>query len=225
MRTLLIGIFAFAMAANAQITPTRRSITATGSATVASTPDKANVDLGVTTQATTAQDAAAQNATQVTSVLNAIRGVLGANANIKTINYSLSPIYNNPAPGQSQVIVGYLASNIVDATITDLTLIGRVIDAGIAGGANRVQGISFGLQNPDPVQAQALKAAAAASLAQAKAIASGLGVNTGNVLHASQGGSVSPPVVFGAAAAGATTPIEPGAIQVSASVTIEIEIT
>ncbi len=224
MRTAWIGIFAIAIAANAQTTLTRRSITATGSATVAATPDKANVDLGVTTQAATAQDAAAQNATQVTSVLNAIHGVLGPNATIKTINYSLSPVYNNPGPGQTPVVVGYVVSNIVDTTITDLTLIGKVIDAGIGGGANRVQGISFGLQNPDPVQAQALKTAATAALVQAKAIASGLGVNTGNVLHASQGGNISPPVVFGVAGAGAATPIEPGALQVSASVTIEIEI-
>jgi uncharacterized protein YggE len=222
MKKVWIGIFAFALTANAQIVPTRRSITATGSATVSATPDKSDVDLGVTTQAATAQDAAAQNATQVTSVLNAVRGVLGPNANIKTINYTLSAIYSTGG----STVVGYFASNVVRAEITDLTLIGKVIDAGIAGGANRVQGVSFGLQNPDPVQAQALKAAAAAALVQAKAIASGLGVNTGNVLHATQGGTSSPPVVFGAAAAAApTTPIEPGALQVSASVTIEVEIT
>lgn len=224
MRTFWIGIFALAIAANAQTTLTRRSITATGSATVAATPDKASVDLSVTTQATTAQDAASQNATQVNSVLAAIRGVLGPNANIKTVNYSLSPVYNNPPPGQSAVIIGYNATNTVETTMTDLSLVGKVIDAGIGGGANRVQGISFGLVDSTPLQAQALKQAAAASLGQAKAIAAGLGVNTGNVLHASQGGTSSPPVVFGAAAAGATTPIEPGAIQVSASVTIEIEI-
>jgi uncharacterized protein YggE len=225
--TALIGVFAFAIAANAQVTTTlaRRTISTTGTATVPATPDKANVELGVTTQATTAQDASGQNATQVSSVLNALRGVLGPTATITTVSYTLSPLYNNPGPGQPQTIIGYQASNIVDATITDLTLIGKVIDAGIGGGANRVQSITFGLQNPDPVQTQALKSAAASALAQAKTIASGLGVNVGNVLQASQGGSVSPPIAFGAAGgASATTPIEPGAIQVSATVSIVAEI-
>ena len=219
--TLLIAIFAFAITADAQVTTTlaRRTISTTGTATVAATPDKANVDLGVTTQAVTAQDAAGQNANQVSSVLNAIRGVLGPNATIKTISYTLNATYNN-----SGVVVGYVASNIVDVTLTDLSLIGRTIDAGIGGGANRVQSISFGLQNPDPVQTQALKNAAAAALTQAKTIASGLGVSVGSVLQASQGGSISPPIAFGAAAAAATTPIEPGAIQVSASVSIVAEI-
>jgi uncharacterized protein YggE len=225
MKTALIGIFAFAIAANAQITLTKRTITTTGTATVAATPDKADVQLGVTTQAVTAQDASTQNAAQVSSVLNAIRGVLGANASIKTISYTLSAIYNNPPQGQTAVVVGYVATNIVDATMTDLTLVGKVIDAGIGAGANRVQGITFGLQNPDPVQQQALKAAAASALTQAKAIASGLGVNVGNVLQASQGGSISSGTVLAGVAAAPTTPIEPGAIQVSASVTIQVEIT
>ena len=220
--TALVGIFAFAVVANAQVTTTlaRRTISTTGTATVAATPDKANVDLGVTTQAVTAQDAAGQNANQVSSVLNAIRGVLGPNAVIKTISYTLNATYNN-----SGAIVGYVASNVVDVTLTDLSLIGRTIDAGIGGGANRVQSISFGLQNPDPVQTQALKNAAASALTQAKTIASGLGVSVGNVLQASQGGSISPPISFApTAGAAATTPIEPGAIQVSASVSIVVEI-
>jgi uncharacterized protein YggE len=225
MKTALIGIFAFAIAANAQTTLTKRTITTTGNATVAAQPDKADVQLGVTTQAVTAQDASTQNATQVSSVLSAIRGVLGANASIKTISYTLNAIYNNPPQGQTAVVVGYVATNIVDATMTDLTLVGIVIDAGIGAGANRVQGITFGLQNPDPVQQQALKAAAASALTQAKTIASGLGVNVGNVLHASQGGAVYTSTVLAGATAAPATPIEPGALQVSASVSIEVEIT
>jgi len=227
LRTALIVIFAFAATLGAQTVMTaRRTITATGSATVSATPDKANVDLGVVTQAVAAQDAATQNATIVSSVLSGIRGVLGPNATITTISYSLNPVYNNPAPGQNAVIIGYMATNIVDSTVTDLSLIGKVIDAGIAAGANRVQGITFGLQNSDPIQSQALKNAAAAALSQVKSIAAGLGVNVGNVLQATEGGSSSPPLVFtGGAAGGASTPIEPGALQVSASVTIVVDIT
>lgn len=89
--------------------------------------------------------------------------VLGVTANIKTVSYSLTPVYNNPSNGQNPSIVAYAATNIVEATITDLTLIGKVIDVSIGAGANRVQGITFALQNPDPIQAQALKTAAASA--------------------------------------------------------------
>lgn len=229
MRMTWIGMLAFAIVVNAQTTTPvqRRSITAVGNATVSTTPDKALVDVGVSTQAATAQDASTRNATQVSSVLSAMRVVLGAAADIKTVSYSLSPVYNNPQPGQNATIIGYVATNVVEATVTDLTVIGKVIDVSIAAGANRVQGIQFGLQNPDPVQAQALKAAATSALAQANAIASGLGVHTGNVIHASEGVNYVAPqqLSLGAATPAATTPVEPGLIQVQGVVTIEVEIT
>jgi len=225
MRLAWIGLLAFMLAANAQTTVTRRSITAVGNSTVSGTPDKAMVDLGVSTQATTAQDASTQNAMQVSSVLSAIQTVLGAAANIKTISYSLSPVYNYPPGGGNPTLIGYTATNIVEATLTDLTLIGKVIDVAIGAGANRVQGIVFGLQNPDPIQAQALKTAATSAMALANAIAAGLGVHTGNVIRASEGVQLlTPSRSVGAAAPGATTPVEPGLIQVQGSVTVEVEI-
>jgi uncharacterized protein len=223
MRIVLLGLVVFMAAASAQTTPAvRRTITASGNSSISATPDKAMVDVGVSTQATTADDASTQNATQVSSVLAALRLVLGANADIKTVNYSLNPVYSN---GNNPTIIGYMANNTVEATMTDLTLIGKVIDVSIAAGANRVNGIRFGLQNQDPVQAQALKAAATSALAQAKAIAAGLGVQTGNVLHASQGSAaVYTPTALGVAAPAATTPVEPGLIQVQGTVTVEVEI-
>jgi uncharacterized protein YggE len=222
MRIALIGLAAFIAAASAQTTTVPlRTITAVGSSTISATPDEAMVDVGVSTQAATAQDASTQNATQVSSVLAAMQNVLGPNANIKTINYSLNPVYS---PGSNAAIIGYSASNTVEATLTDLTLIGKIIDVSIAAGANNVSGISFGLQNPAPVQAQALQQAATAAVAQAKAIASGLGVQTGNVLHASQGVATTytPTTLAPTAATASSTPVEPGLILVVGTVTVEV---
>lgn len=223
MRIALIGLLACVAAASAQTTaPTPvRTITAVGNSTISATPDEAMVDVGVSTQAASAQDASTQNATQVSSVLAAMQNVLGPNANIKTINYSLNPVYS---PGNNPTIVGYSASNTVEATLTDLTLIGKIIDVSIGAGANNVSGIIFGLQNPAPVQAQALQQAATAALAQAKAIATGLGVQTGNVLHASQGVATTytPTTLAPTAATASSTPVVPGLIQVQGTVTVEV---
>ena len=181
------------------------------------------VDVGVTTQAATAQDASMQNATQVSSVHAALNNVGISDQNIQTVYYSLNPVYSS---GNNPTIVGYMATNTVEATMTDLTLIGKVIDVSIAAGANRVNGIRFGLQNQDPIQAKALQAAATSALSQAQAIAMGLGVVKGIVLHASQGSAaVYTPTFLGAAATAApTTPVEPGLIQVQGTVTVEVQI-
>ena len=205
-------------------TPVRpASITAVGDATVSVPPDLAHIDLGVVTQGATAQDATTNNAAQAGAVIAALQGLLGTSANIKTISYSLSPVYNNPPAGQSPTIVGYMVTNIVEVTLTNLVQVGKVIDTAIQSGANRVQGISFGLQDRNPPTAQALKTAAAKAKAQADAIASGLNVHTGAVLHASQGTNTIGPVSLGLAAS-AATPIETGLVVVQASVTLEVAI-
>jgi len=199
------------------------SITAVGEASFSASPDLARVDIGVVTQAANAQDATVQNATQASAVITALQGLLGSNASIKTISYSVSPVYNNPPAGQNPSIVAYMVSNVVEVTISDLTQTGKVIDTAIQSGANRVQGISFDLQDRNPLIAQALKAAATRARSQADAIASGLNVHTGSVLHATESVSSPGPVYAGIAAT--STPIQTGQITVQASVTVEVAIT
>jgi len=117
-----------------------------------------------------------------------------------------------------------MVTNTVEATLTDLSQVGKVIDTAIQSGANRVQGVSFDLQDRNPVIAQALKSAAGLAKGQADAIASGLNVHTGAVLHASEGVNTATPLVLGAAPTAATTPIESGLVVVQASVTLEVAI-
>jgi uncharacterized protein YggE len=202
------------------------SITAVGNATVSVPPDLARVDISVVTQGATAQDATVANATQASAVISALQSFVSSSSSIKTVSYYLSPVYNNPPPGQSATIIGYMVTNTVEVTLTDLMQVGKVIDTAIQSGANRVQGVSFDLQDRNPVVAQALKTAAGRARSQADAIASGLNVHTGMVLHASEGANTVTPLALGAAAAAApTTPIETGLVVVQGSVTVEVAIT
>ena len=219
-----IAIFIFTAVSWAQPAARPASITAVGNSSVSASPDLARVDIGVVTQAANAQDATVQNATQAGTVIAALQSLLGSNASIKTVSYSVSPVYNNPPPGQNAGIVAYMVTNIVEITLTDLTQTGKVIDTAIQSGANRVQGISFDLQDRNPLVAQALKAASASALSQATAIAAGLNVHTGAVLHASESVN-SPGPVFGGITTAPTTPIQTGLIVVQASVTVEVAIT
>ncbi len=165
-------------------------VQASGSVTLPVKPDQALLQLAVVTTAGTANDASTQNASQVTAVLAALTGVLGASANIQTLSYNLNPNYTYPQ-NQQPVLTGYTATNTVQATITDLSLIGKTIDAGIQAGANRVSGLQFGLQNDQPQRTQALKMAAVQAKANADAMAAGLGLTTGAVILP-QSGSGAP---------------------------------
>jgi uncharacterized protein YggE len=204
----------------------RPFIRATGEATLTAAPDEAHVAVGVTTRALTAQDAADQNAARVSAVLTALRQLLGAGADIRTLAYSLSPNYRYPQGGGEPTLTGYTASNIVEVTTNRLTLVGRIIDTAVQAGATNVQSLRFGLKDDQSVRAEALKLASQQARRQADAIASGLGVRITGVLSAEEGSTVRPFVteMRAAAAPAAATPIEQGNVQVVATVTLQVEI-
>ncbi len=208
----------FCLPANSQV---RRSIQAVGSATISAQPDQVKVDIGVTTTGNTAQDASSQNATLMTAVLAAIQQILGPNANIKTLSFSISPNYKqNSSP---PVVVSYTANNTIEVTAADVTTIVKVIDSSSQAGASNINNLHFSISNDEPVREQALTAASKQALAHATAIATGLGGHIGNVVAAQEGVSVTP---IGSLAPTATaTPIEPGLVTVTANVTISVELT
>jgi uncharacterized protein YggE len=221
-RSLLVCLPLAAGALLAQISP--HVIQAVGSATISVNPDQAKLSVGVVTQGATAQDAGQQNAALTTTVLNALKGVLGTAGTIQTIGYSVSPRYST-TQGQPSVIIGYTATNTVEVTTTDLTIIGRLIDTANQAGANSVGNLSFGLQNPEPVMEQALGQAAKQAQAHANAIATGLGAKTGVVISALEGATATPILVGGIASTAAVpTPIQTGTVSVSASVTISVQL-
>jgi uncharacterized protein len=203
----------------AQSTP--RTVQASGSATVFVDPDQAQLEVGVVTNAATAQDAAQQNASVTTAVIAAVKAVLGSAGSVQTASYFLSPRYSN-TPGQSNVIVGYTASNQLRVTTVDLSILGKLIDAANAAGANSVGNLSFGLQDSEPRVLQALAQASKQAMTHAGAIAGGLGGTLGPVVSAQQSVAYSPVVLptFGAAGTAVTTPVQTGTVSVFASVSV-----
>jgi uncharacterized protein YggE len=204
------------------------SIRVSGEATVTVQPDQARIDIGVTTQAQTAQSAAAGNAQRLEAVLAELRRLLGAGADIKTVSYALNPDYRYPKEGGIPTIIGYTATNIVRVTLNDLSRIGQVIDAATQSGANQVQRLQFTLKDEQAAQSLALRAAAVKAKAQAETLAQALGLKISRVLSVVEStGGVQPvmrDVMLARAEAAASTPVEPGAIEVRATVTLTVEI-
>jgi uncharacterized protein YggE len=214
---LLLMLCCCAMAAQTAVP----SVQANGSATIAVKPDQAQLDVGVVTNGATAQDASQQNASLSNTVQAALSKVLGSAGTLQTVSYYVTPRYSN-TPNQTSVIVGYTASNTVRVTTTDLSQIGLLIDGANQAGANSVGGLSFGLQNPEPLVEQALTQATKQATAHAVAIAAGLGGKLGAVLSAQEGSSYAPIVVGTSAGAAVTTPVQTGVVTVYATVTIQV---
>ena len=202
------------------------TIRVVGEATVTAKPDLAELDLGVVSEAATAEAAGADNARKMERILAALKKELGANADVKTVGYMVTQRLGDPKPRErTQPIVAYVVTNVVRAKIPDVKAAGRVVDVGLKAGANEVQRLIFTLKNPDPVQAEALKAAATKARTRANALASALGLRLGNVVSVSDGDFSQRPYAmdgmrFQMAEKAGNTPIEAGNLEVQATVTV-----
>lgn len=227
LAAILSATAAAALPAKAQtIEDRRRSIQTTGEAVTTVEPDRARIDVGVSTQAQTSQAAGEQNASRSQAVLARLRTVVGTSGEIKTVGYNLTPNYTYPREGGEPKLTGYTASNTVRVTLDDLSKVGPVIDAATAAGANQIQSLQFLLRDERPATAAALRQASQNAMQKAQAIAASLGVRVLRIISAVESSSSPVPIREGFVmrAQASQTPIEPGTIEVRATVTLTVEI-
>jgi uncharacterized protein len=199
------------------------TIRVVGEATVSAKPDQAELDVGVVSEAATAEAAGAENNRKMEGLVAALKKQVGAAGEVKTVGYMVTQRHAEPKGREKPAIVGYVVTNVVRVRIPDVRAAGKVVDLALKQGANEVQRLIFTLKNPDPVQAEALKLAAAKARARATALAGALGLKLGNVVSVSdsdQGRPVPFQEVSRAALDSSATPIEASSLEVSASVTV-----
>jgi len=208
--------------------PQRQLVRASGTAVLTVKPDQARISIGVTTQASTAQDAVAQNATRTTAVLRQLKALVNGKGELKTANYSVTPQYRYPKEGGTPTIMGYAANNTVEVILSDLSLVGKLIDQATQSGANTINNIGFTLRDDDSVMAQAIAQAATKAQANAQAMATALGLRVVGVAEAETVDSSAPirpmQAMTAMAKAGPPTPVEAGDLDVSARVVVTLEV-
>jgi uncharacterized protein YggE len=206
--------------------PQVKTLQATGQGTVSAMPDEALLFLAVQTQATSASQASSDNAAIMSSVMNALASVGIDKSAIQTVSYSLTPIYESKQDHTTPPrIVGYAARNAIQVTITDFGSVGKTVDAAIGAGVNEVQGVVFTLTRTSytSIEKQALQLAIQDADAEAKAMASSLGVSLLGPISVTPGYTFQP-VSERLTASPAQTPIQPGPLQVTANVQIVYQI-
>jgi uncharacterized protein len=209
-----VGLPARARSAGDQ--PAARSITVSGTGTVSAVPTQAGFDFGVSTRAKTAQQALADDSAQMRKLIAALEAAGVPASSLQTSSVSLEPVTS----GDDSAIVGYSASNSVSATVSELSKAGAIVDAAVAAGANQVDGPNLTVADQRAQYDQALKAAVADARAKAQVLAAAGGLQIGSVASIEEN-SGSAPVPFAPSAADtASTPIQAGTQQVTATVTV-----
>ena len=200
-------------------TPHTLSITGTGRVFV--TPDLGEVQLGVLVQRPTVAEASQAGAKAMTDVVAAVRTAGIPDADIQTSTLSLQPIYETKPEGGTQTIVGYQLRNGVTITVRKLDLIGQVVDGAVAAGATTIDGITFRVADPTPMQRQAREAAVADARAKADTLVRAAGTRITGIMSISES-TASPvwPSRGGATVDAAGTPVLPGTTEIDVTVSM-----
>ena len=206
----------------------QNGVSASGTGTAVGEPDVMVLNVGVSVERESIAQAREDAASAQAAVIDALKDNGVDEDDIQTVQFSISPRYNFSRLDNEREIVGYVVSNVVTAKVRDLDKAGDVIDvATLAGGDDAVvQGISFSIDDPTELRAQAREEAVKNAREQAAQLASLAGANLGRLISISES-SFSPIFersitggIGGGAADVAQTPIEAGQLEIRVTVNV-----
>ncbi|MBL8551043.1 MAG: SIMPL domain-containing protein [Hyphomonadaceae bacterium] len=204
------------------------TVSAEGEAEVA--PDLANISLGVVTEGQTAAAAMQANAQRMAALVQSLRRAGVAERDVQTANVSVNPqyVYGDGVPPR---ITGYQASNTVNVRVRNLANLGRTVDAAVAAGGNTINGVSFSIDDPEPVLDRARRQAVQRARARANLYAEAAGMRVNRIISISEAGAAPPmpypvPMMMAerSVAAQVATPTMPGEVKSTANVTVVFEL-
>ncbi len=167
-----------------------------GSGTVYAKADIANIEVGLkTTVKKTAAEATNESTDKMNKIVAELKKLNIEDKDIKTSNYTLSPVYNwTNVKGQE--LIGYEVTQTLTLKIRDLNKIGDVIAKTTEQGANQVGNINFTIDDEFALKNQARELAITKAKEKAILIASQSGMKLGDVKSVYENTEVMPPVMY-----------------------------
>lgn len=202
-------------------------INVNGEGLVKAKPDLATTQVAVDVINKDVVEAQRDAATRMDRVMARLKELGIAADDIKTSQYSISPQYDYAANNSKPTLTGYRVVNAISVSIRQLDKAGQILDAVIAAGATRVDGVSFTIADPTPLQSQARAAAVKQARARAEELAKAAGVTLGKVTSINErtaGAAPQLPTSTVRGLAAADTSISPGELEVRVSVQLSFGI-
>src|SRR3989344_5564142 len=157
-------------------------ITVSGEGKVYVKPDIALVNLGVTTTGLTTADVIKKNTEKMNAVIKAVKDAGVEEKDIKTTNYSLSPLYNY-TEAAGRVFQGYTLDQSIEVKIRDFAKVGDILQQAVAKGANLTNNLQFTIENPEQFKQEARANAVEQAKEKAKNLAEASGIVLGRLVN------------------------------------------
>ena len=212
-----------------------RLISVSGEGTVQALPDMAKVRFGIVIRDEDPEEARRQNAETAKRAMNSIRdlGVEDSKLSLQTLR--LQPVREYDSETRRHIDKGYEATRELVVSVEQLDMLPSLVSQIVQQGANRLNGITYGLKNQQEAKDAALVLAVTRARQKAELMVSTLGVSLGKVIQVQEQGVNFPqPVLMREAGpavmmskAGASPEPEAysaGEIEVKATVSITFEV-
>lgn len=225
-------VFIFMLSANVFAEENLRIISVSGEGIVETSPDRATISVGVISRDKDASKVQSESARIATEIINSIAALGVERKNIRTGNYNFRQVFRQNDNGK-RIFDGYEVTNTITIVVDDIKIVGKVIDAALSHGANKVDSLQFGLRDKKNFQLEALQLAVRDARTKAEIVARELGRSIIGVKNVSiHSTSISSPRYSKmmmmadsvAAEENFETPIESGNLTCSASVNVDFEI-
>ena len=213
-------------AAEAHVDGPTREISVTGTGEVSAAPDMSIITLGVAAEAPVASDALAETSRQMQAILAALEAAGVAPGDVQTSGLSLQPLYRDRGV-EPVTEAGFQALNRVTVTLRDIAATGTILDLLVReSGANRIDGVRFGLSDPRPLEDAARRLAVEEARRKAELFAEAAGVTLGPVMGlVEQGGGGGPvPMAEARFSMQADVPVAQGELTISSSVAMRFAV-
>jgi uncharacterized protein len=201
------------------------TIVVSGTGRVLVTPDVGDLRLGVVVTRPTAAAARAEAAAVMTRILAAVDATGVPRTDVRTSLLSVQPRYDYH-DGKPPTLTGYELANVVEITVRDLARLGELVDGALTAGATSMDGLGFRVDDPEPAEREARRAAMAAARTRAEVLAEAAGLTLHGVRAILEGGALVPPGPLfkggrmALVADSMPTPVEAGSSEVEVTVTV-----
>ncbi len=205
------------------------TISVSGEGVVLVKPDVARLQIGVETTDPSLSKAEQDNASAMNSVISKLKEMGIKEEDIQTTSYDVNP--TSQYDGKQEIPTGFRVTNVVAVKVKPVDKSGSIIDEVVKLGANRVFGISFSVDDPAALQAQARDKAVKDARTKAEQLAKAAGVSVGSAVSISESAGIpfNPAYGMGAAPsaaqdAAAPPPVQTGQLEVRVDVQVRYAI-
>ena len=207
---------------------TTNTVSFNGEGKVLAKPDVAAISLSIVTEAVTSKSAQDENSKKSKAVIDFLKAQGVEDKDIKTTGYNIYPQYRYPQYDRPE-IRGYQVNQTMDVKIRNLGSVSAILDGVVSAGVNQVNSLSFQIDNPDALKAEARQKAIEDAKMKAEELEDQLGVRLGRIVNFSESiGGFPGPIFYGAerglgGGGGPTVPTGENEIVVNVNLTYQIK--